>query len=118
VRVLSDLVACDGRTLLPKWWPNQVIASADPGGWRAIALAACTSSTKLVPTQLQPSPLHLAVGSVVASVHPVDLQLGMCTALEGDLVHLVELNEVNCRAVYRAHVASTDWSSTVPPINY
>jgi hypothetical protein len=36
----------------------------------------------------------------------------MCTALEGDLVHLVELNEVNCRDVYRAHVASTNWSST------
>ena len=112
VRMLSDLVACDGRTLLPKWWPNQVIASADPSGWRAITLAAHTSNTKLVSTQLQPPPLHLAVGSVVASVHPVDLQLGMCTALEGDLVHLVELNEVDCRAVYRAHVASTDWSST------
>jgi hypothetical protein len=113
VRVLSDLVACDGRkALLPKWWPNQVIAPADPSGWRAITLAAHTSNTKLVSTQLQPSPLHLAVGSVVASVHPVDLQLGMCTALDGDLVHLVELNEVDCRDVYRAHVASTDWSST------
>jgi hypothetical protein len=47
----------------------------------------------------------------------------MCTALEGDLVRLVELNEVDCiswnsRAVYRAHVASTDWSSTNKPLTH
>jgi hypothetical protein len=40
VRVLSDLVAYGGRALLPKWWPNQVVAPAELSGWRAIALVS------------------------------------------------------------------------------
>ena len=30
IRMASELVACDGNTLLPLWWPNQSIATQDP----------------------------------------------------------------------------------------
>jgi hypothetical protein len=35
----SELLACDGITLLNQWWPKQSIALQDPEGWRNIMVA-------------------------------------------------------------------------------
>jgi hypothetical protein len=43
----SELMACDGNTLLPQWWPNQRIASQDPEGWRSIMVVAAALGTHL-----------------------------------------------------------------------
>jgi hypothetical protein len=61
VRMASELVACDGCTLLPKWWPKQSIATKDPSQWMASDNdgSGCARLPKLDTPRSYPSPCSL-----------------------------------------------------------
>jgi hypothetical protein len=40
VHMVSDLVAMDGRTLLPQWWPEPARSREPKQGWRLVVMAA------------------------------------------------------------------------------
>jgi hypothetical protein len=96
--MLSELVACDGRTLLPKWWPQSTVAKADPQGWRMIMVAADAHTTRLCikSSSLRPhNHCRSKLAQWFASESMGEIRIGLCTAIaeEGALLSYSNLTK-------------------------
>ena len=104
----SELVACDGNTLLPPWWPNQSIAMQDPEGWRIIMVAVGATGTHMPRTVNIRDNRPMKVGSIIARENEGAITIGLCTAVNGYTMNMLQLEEVDRRKLPGCQTASAD----------
>ena len=79
--MVSDLVAMDGRTLLPQWWPAQARSREHKQGWRLVMMAANISGGVSLVKAVPKVDSKARAGSTVVMTAAGSLVIAKCISI-------------------------------------